>query len=165
MIIGFFLVRPIPLPIYESVSSVEHGVVSVAPADALAIFQHENASQTPLLFTAEEPPSPSDAPLSSTSLELSPTRSSVSETNHRRSRSHIHPPSFGNAVKMLETLPNIHGKQLWMSGDFWLIFVIMSLCASPLLPLSRVSANLLLYLVSGTGIMCELLYMINHSKY
>ena len=130
MIIGFFLVRPIPLPSYETMSRVEYGAISptrVAAIDAPGIIQHENSSETPLLTNMEEPSLSPRVPLSSTSLELSPTRNSFSGTSHRRSRNNLHRPTFGGAARMLETLPNIHGKELWMSGDFWMVFAILSL--------------------------------------
>jgi hypothetical protein len=140
MIVGFFLIRPIPLPAYESYSNAEYSIVNeVAPVGDLetsAFLQHENDSHTPLL--ASEDPSTftrndhdTSSVRNSTSLELSPTRDdSPRMSRNRRSRSHAHRPSFGSAGRMLDTPPNISGRHLWMSGDFWLLFIIMSLCKS-----------------------------------
>jgi hypothetical protein len=133
MIIGFFLVRPIPLPAHETRNSAGYSIIDesmpVVDLEASVILQHENDSNTPLLTpTAEDPPSiihhiPDDSSVrAGTSLELSPTRSS----SRRRSRN-VHRPSFSGAAMMLDTPPNISGRQLWTSSDFWLIFTIMSL--------------------------------------
>ena len=167
MIIGFFFVRQIPLLPHESRITAEYGIATEAtPAvdvEASALLQHENGSHTPLLSPVIDDSSPftnqeyEEVVHTGTALELSPTRSaSPGLPNHRRSRSTGHRPSFGSAVRMLDIPPNITGRQLWMSGDFWLIFSIMSLCE--LFGLNAAECQLtssLRFLVSGTGIMCK----------
>ena len=32
--------------------------------------------------------------------------------------------------KSLDGLPNVYGWELWVSGEFWLLFAIMSICMS-----------------------------------
>ncbi|KDQ53050.1 hypothetical protein JAAARDRAFT_162309 [Jaapia argillacea MUCL 33604] len=73
----------------------------------------------------------------SDAVELSPTRSDTPITARNRSRSYPRslnlsrgrskvPASSGLAEKVVDG-PNITGKELWSTGDFWLFFTIMSL--------------------------------------
>lgn len=163
MILGFFFVRPIPLPPSELVHGLEHGRVDVRHDEATAvnsssIFQSIDDSQTRLLNDDESEetsskilsnPPADQSPDSLASLELSPTRSS------RSSR-----PSISRAAKTLhEGLPNIFGMQLWCTVDFWLLFTILSIrMCFPflLLRVSLIPVTLLISIleVSGTGLMC-----------
>jgi hypothetical protein len=134
MIVGFFFVRQIPLPPQELQNSSEYSFIGeatpVVDLEAPVVLEHENDSHTPLLnedsqFTDREH---GISVRRGTSLELSPTRSdSPGLGSHRRIRSDVHRPSFGSASRMIHTPPNISGRHLWMSGDFYLIFTIMSM--------------------------------------
>src|SRR5882762_2424740 len=137
MIIALFFIRTIPLPTYEAGSRTEYTVVNEAgpivdiEASTSAMLGHDNDSHTPLLSPTIEDPPPfirhsEDDSLIRTSVELSPTRSTSPGT--RRSRRHAHRPSFGSAAGMLDGSPNISGRRLWISADFWFLFVIMGLC-------------------------------------
>lgn len=163
MIIGFFFVRQVPLLAHEARIAAEYAEAPAVDVEASALLQHENSSHTPLLSPVIDDSSPftnqehDEIVHAGTALELSPTRSgSPGLSNHQRSRSTGHRPSFGSAVRMLDIPPNISGRQLWMSSDFWLIFSIMSLCEP--FGLNATECQLtssLRFLVSGTGIMCE----------
>ena len=142
MILGFFLVRPIPLP-----PSKERRHADIEEPRAAAIssrLAHDDSSHTRLLggdsddslisdgevddqgsyyaqhTTAADagavlPPYASRSEEEDRTLELSPSR-------HQRGR------SFGQgAVETLDELPNVYGKRLWKSGDFWLLFSILSI--------------------------------------
>jgi len=139
MVVGFFLVRQIPLLAHEAHINTEYGIVSevtpVVDLEDSALLHHETDSHTPLLSPVTDDPSSltndehHGIVHAGTTLELSPTRSaSPSLGSHRRSRGVAHRPSFGSAVRVPDMLPNISGRQLWMSSDFWLLFTIMSLC-------------------------------------
>lgn len=131
MVIGFFLVRRIPLPAYEVLSGSEYGIVDEAalgdPEESLS----ENSAHTPLLTgqvaSMIDPSIPTrDRGGAGNSLELSPTRDAANPS--RRSRSNVHQPSFASATRMIDVDPNIHGKQLLASVDFWVAFILVSLC-------------------------------------
>ena len=154
MILGFFFVRPIPLP------HTEYARLGEAP-DALddedefsaaspAVFQRENNSHTHLLdahssdeevFLDDEHLDASHgrghnqeatdyiAPPSRGALALSPTRTGESRHRSRGSLSVPRPrPGYGG--DKYSDAPNIRGKALVSSGNFWLLFVMCSLCRS-----------------------------------
>lgn len=128
MILGFFLVRPIPLPAHELVSSAEYGAAS--ETNEAVILQHDNDSHTPLLSEShdDELPSANIVSRGGASLELSPSRSPPpGNVSHRRSRGSAHRPSFSSAMRVMDSVPNVHGIQLWMTSEFWSLFIIMSL--------------------------------------
>jgi len=141
MIIGFFLVRPIPLPAYEIIGSAECNTIDDAYIDASAIFQHNDESRvlllsnmaeeqptsTPLPHDHDEPPLLSNsAPFQTvTPSELSSPRSSLPEDRLHHLRDNEHQSAFRTATH--ETLPNIHGIQLWKSSNFWMASAILSL--------------------------------------
>ncbi|KAJ6544286.1 major facilitator superfamily domain-containing protein [Mycena capillaripes] len=103
-VIGFFLVRAIPLSAAEG----EHTVATAVAAEAEAtIFNHGNDSHTPLLDEEAGPSSPAE--------DLSRGR----PTSHTRSLSR----SKEDALEG----PNIYGRALWLNADFWLLFAILSL--------------------------------------
>lgn len=77
-------------------------------------------------------------------LELSPPHSRSPSTSHGRPK--------GDHSDF-----SVHGMRLWYSRDFWLLFVIMALCAF-LLFLSFLPVGYFLILhaiVTGTGLMCS----------
>ncbi|GBE79045.1 predicted protein [Sparassis crispa] len=165
MVLGFFLVRPIPLPFSELTHNVEHAVTDEDDEDVVTarvgsptIFQRENNSHTHLLsphlhhhhHTDEEDDvqellleeqslvshlhqssvsSDYVVPVLADSVALSPTRSesrqrsrSEFSASHRRRRL-----SSDADVRALDGLPNIHGKGLFASSDFWLLFTVTAL--------------------------------------
>ncbi|THH01153.1 hypothetical protein EW145_g6962 [Phellinidium pouzarii] len=145
MIIGFFLVRPIPLPSALDVPTPAPGTAATArrvsfsdyPQDGFAhsagvdgvfagdalVFAHRNDSRTTLLSAhrhaysvrqdseyvhedhslAHEHDAPAAAAMSARSIEL-------------RSRSRV-----------IEVMQDLHGCDLLTSGDFWLLFTMLSL--------------------------------------
>lgn len=152
MIAGFFFVHPIPLPTSELTRTLERGfpdhhIPPPIDVEARPFFQGSNNSQTPLLssgFEADEHPavhrdrehtvseaSAYAVPHSPDAVELSPTRSISpgSTTTRHRSRSSVARRSLGNAARMIVTLPNIHGKQMWATKEFWTMFSIITLRA------------------------------------
>ncbi|THU96907.1 MFS general substrate transporter [Dendrothele bispora CBS 962.96] len=162
MVIGFFFVRPIPLPSsgaiqqdYEDIDYAEAEAASLVPS----VLNHQNSSQTTLLAHDEElargghhqdPTTPSEEyiPDARVSVELaSPTRS---QANRSRSRSHIRGRrSFSRTGRpLIEHGPNIFGKALWTSIDFWILFVSLSLA----------SGTGLMY-INNVGSMSQALYI------
>ncbi|TFK53323.1 MFS general substrate transporter [Heliocybe sulcata] len=146
MVIGYFLVRPVPLPPVEPAHILESGTPEDSDEDmpdvtVETIFQRENDSSTRLLADRDEPERTLGheqhvtdyvVPHSSDAVELSPTREDFPGLSRHRSRSRAPMGrSFSSAsrisVKTVEHQPNIHGKALWASSDFWLFLSIMSL--------------------------------------
>ncbi|KAK7444060.1 hypothetical protein VKT23_015457 [Stygiomarasmius scandens] len=158
MILGYFFVRPIPLPSaihneYEEIDYAEAEAASLVPS----VLHHENSSQTALLDHDEElahghhqnPTTPSEEyiPDARTAVELSPARSHAYRS---RSRSHVR---GGRSVSrtgkpLIEHGPNIFGKTLWTSIDFWILFVSLSLA----------SGTGLMY-INNVGSMSQALYI------
>ncbi|KZT23204.1 MFS general substrate transporter [Neolentinus lepideus HHB14362 ss-1] len=141
MIIGFFLVRPVPLPPAEPAHILESGAPEeedMPDVTVETIFQQENNSSTRLLADRdgtestvghEQQVTDYVVPHTSDAVELSPTRSDVAGLSRHRSRSRV---ALGRSrsrvsVKTDDHQPNIHGKFLWTSSDFWLFFIMMSL--------------------------------------
>ena len=114
MILGFFFVRPIPLPEEE----INREVYSEASSSA---YEQRNSTHTPLLYhdphINEQDDDDDDTRIG---VELSPTSRSQSRETSRRSLSR-------GAAMTLDLLPNVHGKKLWCSSDFWLLFSILSI--------------------------------------
>ncbi|GJE99445.1 MFS general substrate transporter [Phanerochaete sordida] len=151
MVLGFFFVRPIPLP------HSEYGRLGEAPevivdedefsSESPAVFHREhNNSHTHLLgghasdedgFLDEDHLDPSFerrheqqttdyvVPPSRGALALSPTRPDSSRHRSRGSMTARSRPDFED--KLLDGAPNIRGKALASSGNFWLLFVMCSL--------------------------------------
>ena len=148
MILGFFLVRPIPLPgtsdIRDATSrrvaadipddgfSHSVGVDAVLGNDAL-VFEHHNDSRTTLLathyhgsphlqdsayFNEEQRRISSRA--RSVELAISPSRG-----DRRRSISTI--SHRRNRSRVIEVMQDLHGKALLTCPDFWLLFSLLSL--------------------------------------
>ncbi|KAF5364602.1 hypothetical protein D9758_005619 [Tetrapyrgos nigripes] len=143
MIIGFFFVRPIPLPSSGTLHD-DYGDIDYAEAEAASlvpsVLHHDNTSRTVLLNQDEElhdhhqePTTPSEEyiPGASVAVELSPPRSDTSHANRSRSRSHVRGGrSISRTGKpLIEQGPNIFGKKLWCSLDFWILFVSLSLAS------------------------------------
>ena len=145
MIIGFFFVRVIPLPKTDPICgldtriqdrSTEPDVSAISLASA---SEHDN-SQTPLLSHTDSEEQPfshqHEGHLTNDhfsqnrhSLEQSPARTGFSDGHALRSSRSPHGRSHmgEDAAKRMGYLPNIHGKALWRSGDFWLLCSILSL--------------------------------------
>ena len=137
MILGFFFVRPVPLPEEEPNREVYSETTSSAD-------EQRNSSHTPLLNHDLHIDEQDDDPR----IEVEPNpllRSPDCETS-RRSLSR-------GAAMALDMLPNVHGKKLWCSSDFWLLFVILSIRTLPAYLQSLFISNILL-VDSGTGLMC-----------
>jgi hypothetical protein len=124
-IIGFFLVRPIPLSAAEG---SDHMVVTTVAAEAEAtIFDHGNDSHTPLLDEATDfSPTEEYYVPDARGIELGPP----SRPSAGRSRRTFHSRTV-NRSKQQDVFegPNIYGRALWINPDFWLLFVILSLRA------------------------------------
>ena len=150
MILGFFFVRPIPLPhteyapLGDTPDAIEEDEFS---ASSPVIFRRENNSHTHLLGAQAEDEDdallhedhldgsldrrhlheaqPSDyiVPPSRGALALSPTRSHRSRSAISVSRRRVEYPEN----KHPDGTPNIRGKALASSGSFWLLFVMCSL--------------------------------------
>ncbi|KAF7368354.1 NmrA domain-containing protein [Mycena venus] len=119
IIIGFFLVRPIPLSASEG---SDHTVLTTVAAEAEAtIFDHGNDSHTPLLneAAASSPTEEYYVP-DARGIELGPPRSSSAGRGRRTSHSRSKQQDVFDG-------PNIYGRALWINSDFWLLFVILSL--------------------------------------
>ncbi|KAG1852357.1 major facilitator superfamily domain-containing protein [Suillus tomentosus] len=125
MLLGLVIVRQIPLPPPSTTLGIEGGLrghegYHPIPSGDAALFIHENDSNTSLLDPTElvhEAPN-YHVPESSTAVELVSDRIVSRGSSARRSASRARPVHDG---------PNVYGKQLWLTPDFYLIFVIMSL--------------------------------------
>lgn len=126
MILGFFLVRPIPLPPSEE----------NIPLDTR--YPDDDSSNTPLLEDSgdnvsgddEENELGDDDNVSLLATELLTFHLSTGQedgeisftTTPSRVRGSSQTPATSS-----ELFPNIYGRRLWTSGDFWLLFTILSL--------------------------------------
>ncbi|KAG1897612.1 major facilitator superfamily domain-containing protein [Suillus fuscotomentosus] len=125
MLLGLVIVRQIPLPPPSTTLGIEGGLrghegYRPIPSGDAALFIHENDSNTSLLDPTElvhEAPN-YHVPESSTAVELVSDRIISRGSSARRSASRARPVHDG---------PNVYGKQLWLTPDFYLIFVIMAL--------------------------------------
>lgn len=119
MILGYFLVRPIPLPSEPSLGA-ERGFTTNDPAASTSALIDD--SRTRLL-----PHDESDLDLSETEIHTHPR-------THERTRSRsLSTAGSGTACphgRADDSFLNISGTELWKNGDFWLLFIILSLCAS-----------------------------------
>ena len=116
MILGFFFVRPVPLPEEEL---NRHICSETNPSG----YEQLNSSYTPLLDPHINGQDDDDDD-TRIGAELSPTlRSQNCETSGRN----------GEANRAPLILPNVHGMKLWCSGDFWLLCGIVSIRTFPLL--------------------------------
>ena len=113
MILGFFFVRPIPLPEEELVREVRSETSSESSA-----YEQRN-SYTPLLNHDLQIDGQDDDD-AGRGIELSPSLHSPNCDSPRRSLSL-------SAAMALDVLPNVHGKKLWCNSDFWMLCGILSI--------------------------------------
>ena len=183
MILGFFFVRPVPLPhseyarLGEDIDAIEEDEFSSASP---VVFSRENNSHTHLLgahvddeymdeehldasferrHAHEAEPTDYIVPPSRGALALSPTRS---ENGRHRSRSTLaisrRREEYGGD-KLPDGLPNIRGTALASSANFWLLFTMCSLRKPRLV--SSISCLIIFgFTVSGTGLMCKCLPLV-----
>lgn len=132
-VVGYFFIRPVPLPASEQ--------RYIPEGDAEAAPYHENSSRTQLLVSEDEghtifhhasPTTPAKdyIPGAADALELSPSRSmSPPQINAPRHRSRSSGRSFSLAGRSLmhDKAPNIYGRKLWCTLEFWLMCSILSL--------------------------------------
>ncbi|KAH7927046.1 MFS general substrate transporter [Leucogyrophana mollusca] len=143
MLVGLLIVRPVPMPSKQSIDGMEGGYSNagyshVPDAPHSNVFLGENGSHTALLGHGpalhEQESSVATTyhvPQASNAVEMSPSRDSL---DRRHSHSSAPRRSFSRAGRLLDGSPNIYGKRLWLTPDFYVIFAIMAL-------------------LSGTGIM------------
>jgi hypothetical protein len=145
MVIGFFLVRPIPLPSHDSTHVVDRdasGQYQALPSSDDPILHGIN-SQTCLLIGDSDP---EDSPFTSPprrsvsrsfghavaeSVELSPSRSlnGLHASSRRWSSSTASRLNAAEQEKPLEGRGvDLTGRDLWVTMDFWLMFSINVLC-------------------------------------
>ena len=117
MILGFFFVRPVALPEEESSREVHSSTSSSAYEQRNSLSSH-----TPLL-NHDPHINGQDDDDARIGVEHSSLLSQNCETS-RRSLSR-------GAAMVLDVLPNVYGKKLWCSSDFWLLFAILSICTFP----------------------------------
>lgn len=124
MALGWFFVRPIPLPTLNGVNDFENRLPSSPDTSSpwRSYLERGDDSGTRLL--------PDD--------ELD------HEENHVRSQKrHARAVSIASCGEVItdaladDNLPDISGKELLVTLDFWLLFTIMSLCESPDTPQRR----------------------------
>ena len=148
MILGFFVVRPIPLPYTETIRADDNMHPEQDEFPNIGGGRHDIDSHTHLLheergdssdeedllgpaeYHHEQSPTDYIVPNSANSLALSPTRPSL-ETRHRsrssvsRRRIPATPPKYADGVR------SIRGTALVASGTFWLLFTITCLRECP----------------------------------
>ncbi|KAL0577546.1 hypothetical protein V5O48_004444 [Marasmius crinis-equi] len=157
MIVGFFFARPIPLAGHGSSArhqpelegdEVDYAEVDAASLAPSVLFHHDNDSRTHLLRADQE----DEAEEGRDSVELSPPRglsprpttSRVSRDVHRRRSSR----SSTRAHVSVEAGPNVFGKELIKSGDFWILVGVLAL----------LSGTGLMY-INNVGSMSQALYV------
>ncbi|KAG2365271.1 MFS general substrate transporter [Suillus spraguei] len=118
MLLGLAIVRQIPLP-PPGIVLDRHEEYQPIPSGDAAPFISGNNSRTSLLDHTEHVHKVSNhsVPEPSTAVELASDRI-VSRRSSIRSTNHTKPVHDG---------PNVYGKQLWLTPDFYLICIIMSL--------------------------------------
>ncbi|KAG6375350.1 major facilitator superfamily domain-containing protein [Boletus reticuloceps] len=150
MIIGLFIVKPVPLHPTSSHTMVEgydsiptgEGIVFVGEAQVAMDSEADvdaDADSAPLL-PHEQETSSYQASLPTSAVKLNPPV-------------HLHRErSVGNKDK--DALPDIHGKRLWLTPDFYLVFMIMAIC----------SGTGLMY-INNVGSISQALYAKTHTVY
>ena len=118
MILGFFFVRPVPLLEEELNREVNSETSS-------SIYEQRNSSYTPLLIHDLNINGQDDDDVR-IGVERNPSLGSQNYETSRRSLSRGAPVG-------LDMSPNVHGKKLWCSGDFWLFCGILSIRIFPCL--------------------------------
>ncbi|EDR02388.1 uncharacterized protein LACBIDRAFT_309717 [Laccaria bicolor S238N-H82] len=153
MILGFFLVRPIPLPPSEE----------EIPLDTR---YPDDSSNTPLLEDSgdnvsgddEENGLGDDDDISLLVAELLTFHLSTGQEDGDRNLTttpsqRVRGPSHTPATSP-ELFPNLYGRKLWTSGDFWLLFTLLSL----------LSGTGLMY-INNVGSMAQALYGYKNPQY
>ena len=163
MIMGFFLVRPIPLPVQDN-SDIEEGR-----------DQHHDYLEP--LSSAVDPRNSSPAPLldrddlaggvqgSHSAVIRTGIKSAHIEEEFSLDDIPFRSPNGVFASSQSRSLNreigikkiNLHGRQLWTSSDFWLLFTILAIRKSFFLRFSHNKARMFycfFFSVSGTGLAC-----------
>ena len=165
MIMGFFLVRPIPLPV-QDISDVEEG-------------RDHHYDQLEAISSALDPHNSSSTP----SWNHNDFAGGVQGSHSAVIRTGIKSARIDEEFYTLEDIPfrspngvaipsqsrspnrevasisklNLHGRQLWTSSDFWLLFTILAIRKS-FYPVSDIQEHAfipsLFLTVSGTGLTC-----------
>ncbi|KAJ3509070.1 hypothetical protein NLJ89_g5413 [Agrocybe chaxingu] len=167
MIMGFFLVRPIPLPAQEGYDIVEDAEAAEEEYDARTTgLAQPNTSVAHLLdHDFIEPRHPhyvhhvdyaqdgdSHIPLTEEPQLNSTTNP---EDNEQVPVPAARPRSMSRGSAMAAgLLPNVYGKKLWRSGDFWLLCSILSM----------LSGTGLMY-INNVGSMSQALYAYKEPHY
>jgi len=165
MIMGFFLVRPIPLPV-QATSDIEsaHQLEGISSA-----LEPHNSSRTPLLDNGFAGGLHSHSAVLRTGVKSGRIDEDVytlDDIPFRSANGVFIPPPF-QSIRSNRDIPhpkpNLHGRQLWTSSEFWLLFTILAIRESLLFPPFVVYAItnmfitfLCFFVVSGTGLMCTL---------
>ena len=131
MILGIFLIRPIPPPAQEdldlNVSQVGHlEGTSASESDP------QNSSHAPLLdYDFAEgvyPNSVHPNAVNNESYAMEDVSSSHQEDEDEMAHLSAQRRSFDrDTTMMFDQKPNLYGKKLWFSGDFWLLFTILAI--------------------------------------
>ena len=137
MIMGFFLVRPIPLPVQDN-SDIEEGRDQhhdYLEAISSALDPH-NSGRTPLLdhddFTGGVQGSHSAVIRTGIkSARINQEFYALDDIPFRSPNGVFTPLSSQSRIPNREvaSIPkrNLHGRQLWSSSDFWLLFTILAI--------------------------------------
>jgi hypothetical protein len=122
MILGAFLVRPIPLPVQDNFDSQED-----------TELEPHNSSHAPLLdHDFAQGVHSKSARVNNEHFDESYALDDVSSHQDDETQLSSQPRSFNQgATMMLDSKPNLHGLKLWLSGDFWLHFTILGIRKSP----------------------------------
>jgi len=147
MVLGFFFVRPMPIPTHNantshprrsnSVQSITDDEIrsSVFVADA-AVYGHLNDSRTNLLhedhhhlhvdeeseYVHEDHEQQSNLLGNGRPVELA-----ISPTRGERRRRNLSATARRSVSHVPEVVQDLHGRTLLASGDFWLLFALLSL--------------------------------------
>ena len=135
MIVGFFFVRPIPLPELEGYKIIEdvedEPEIAVSAHHSTHLLDHDFIDpHHPHYVPRVDPMKPlEDGEAYShhaNGVELTAQQPSEGQDDPELTR---RPRSLSRGAALaLDTLPNVYGKKLWRSGDFWLLFSILSVC-------------------------------------
>ncbi|KAI9566752.1 major facilitator superfamily domain-containing protein [Boletus coccyginus] len=143
MLIGLFIVKPVPLQTHshalaEGYDPVPGGDSFVFVGEAQVALDTEADADSAPLLSHEQEPSSYQAPFLPSAVELNPPVSLHRERN----------------VGDKGGLPDIHGKRLWATPDFYLVFVIMAIC----------SGTGIMY-INNVGSISQALYAKSHTVY
>jgi hypothetical protein len=130
MILGIFLIRPIPPPAQEN-SDLDESQGHLEDAVSSASDSH-NSSHAPLLDYdfAEDVYSNSVNRTAVNNGESYAMEDVPSHQDDEDAMAHqsAQRRSFNrDATMMFDQKPNLYGIKLWLSGDFWLLFTILAI--------------------------------------